>query len=102
MKIDSFEAAAIQKNLNRLINQTYKLLPVREENGDWETPLTTIIEEISGMIDILNQEKLFSLLCKLQGLSYLTEEKDFYLYRRIVFECLSLLNIIKGDYDERS
>ena len=95
MKVNDFNLTAIQKNLMRLINQIYKLLPQREEEKDWKTPLSTIIEELLGMIDLLNQEKLFSLLCKLQGLNHLEQEEDFPLYRRIIFECLTLLNEIK-------
>lgn len=85
---------AILANLKRLTNQIYKLLPNREENIDWETPLTTIIEEFSGMDRLLNDqhEILFSLLCKLEGLFTLTNENDFFLYRRIIFECLGLVD----------
>lgn len=97
MKVNDFNLTAIQKNLMRLINQIYKLLPQREEEKDWKTPLSTIIEELLGMIDLLDQKKLFSLLCKLQGLNHLEQEEDFPLYRRIIFECLTLLNEIKGE-----
>ena len=99
MKVNDFNLTAIQKNLMRLINQIYKLLPQREEEKDWKTPLSTIIEDLLGMIDLLNQEKLFSLLCKLQGLNHLEQEEDFPLYRRIIFECLTLLNEIKGEIE---
>lgn len=99
MKVNDFSLTAIQKNLMRLINQIYKLLPQREEEKDWKTPLSTIIEELLGMIDLLDQEKLFSLLCKLQGLNHLEQEEDFSLYRRIIFECLTLLNEIKGEIE---
>ena len=99
MKVNDFNLTAIQKNLMRLINEIYKLLPQREEEKDWKTPLSTIIEELLGMIDLLNQEKLFSLLCKLQGLNHLEQEEDFLLYRRIIFECLTLLNEIKGEIE---
>lgn len=93
---------AILANLKRLTNQIYKLLPNREENIDWETPLTTIIEEFSGMDRLLNDqhEILFSLLCKLEGLFTLTNENDFFLYRRIIFECLGLVdNLMKTCQD---
>lgn len=90
------ENTAINDNLKRLTNQIYKLLPNREENLDWQTPLTTIIEEISGMSRLLpNRTALFSLLCKLEGLFTLTQENDFYLYRRTIFECLNLLQTLK-------
>ena len=41
--------AAVERNLKRLTNQIYKLLPSREEGLDWQFPLDTIIEELSGM-----------------------------------------------------
>jgi hypothetical protein len=98
MEID---AAAICTNIKRLIGQVYKLLPNREENVDWQTPLTTIIEELSGMSRLLigQQENLFSLLCKLEGLYTLDKEEDFFSYRRTIFECLNLLSIIKGEIE---
>jgi hypothetical protein len=94
--------SAISNNLKRLISQTYKLLPNREENLDWQTPLTTIIEELGGMTKLLGnyQEKLFSLICKLEGLFDLTEEGDFFLYRRTIFECLNLIQDIKKVIEE--
>jgi hypothetical protein len=39
----------IYHRLQGLINQTYKLLPNREEGTDWEKPLETIIEELAGI-----------------------------------------------------
>jgi len=89
---------AIAFNLKRLTNQIYKLLPTREENVDWQKPLETIIEELAGMDSLLvdQHETLFSLLCKLKGLLTLTEEDDFALFRRTIFECLSLINNLKN------
>lgn len=84
---------AIEVNLRRLTNQIYKLLPSREEGSDWEKPLETIMEELAGMdrMFVDQHNVLFSLLCKLEGLFTLTNDNDFQLYRRIIFECLSLL-----------
>ena len=88
---------AIIENLKKLINQVYKLLPNREEDIDWKTPLSTIIEELSGMDKLLLNfhDILFPLLCKLKGLYDLVEEEDFFLYRRTIFECLNLLSSLK-------
>ena len=85
---------AIKNNLTRLTNQIYKLLPNREEGIEWETPLRTIIEEFSGMDELLigQHDILFPLLCKLAGLLSLSEEEDFFDYRRTIFECLSLVS----------
>lgn len=93
------DKSAITNNLKRLTNQVYKLLPNREEGLDWEAPLVTITEEFAGMNIILNNETLFSLLCKLQGLKTLKENEDFYDYRRIIFECLSLIQTMKEEVE---
>lgn len=91
------DKSAIDKNLNRITNQIYKLLPSREEKSDWQKLLATIIEELAGMDRLLfdQHEILFPLLCKLEGLFLLSEDKDFFLYRRTIFECLGLINNIK-------
>jgi hypothetical protein len=87
---------AIVKELKKITNLIYKLLPNREENIDWEKPLETIIEELAGMDRLLidQHEILFPLLSKLEGLFTLTEEDDFALFRRTIFECLGLMNTI--------
>ena len=86
-------------NLKRNINLVYKLLPMREEGSDWEKPLETILEELVGMSRLLVglQPALFPIICKLEGLFSLTDEKDMALFRRTIFECLSLLSKINYD-----
>lgn len=89
--------SAVEENLKRIINQVYKLLPMREENGEWEKSLATIKEEIAGMNQVLvnEQELVFSLLCKLEGLVFLNKDSDFQLYRKTIFESLNLLVQVK-------
>lgn len=89
----------IEALFKRDINLIYKLLPLREEDKDWKKPLQTIIEELVGLNRLLFdfQTDLFLVICKLEGLFTLTSEEDFPLYRRTIFECLSLLNDIKND-----
>ena len=98
LKYDAeIDNAAVVHNLKRITNQIYKLLPNREEGIDWETPLTTIMEELAGMDRLLldEHEILFCLLSKLEGLFMLINEDDFFLFRRTIFECLSLMNSLK-------
>lgn len=86
----------VERRIIKNINQIYKLLPVREEKLDWEKPLETIFEELKGMSSLLDKDdEFFGLLCKLEGLFYLTEDDDFQLYRRTIFECLTLMNSLK-------
>ena len=79
---------AIVKNIDRITNQIFKLLPSREEGNDWQTPLNNLILEIAGMAELLKDHfNLFPLLCKMESLLTLTEENDFMDFRK------------SGDYD---
>jgi len=51
---------------------------------------------------IVNQDSLFfTILCKMEGLFDLTDDiKDMSLYRRTIFECLSLLNSLNKNVIE--
>lgn len=90
---------AIESNLKRIINQTYKLLPLREQGKDWQKPLQTLIEQIAGMSNLIEKqdELFFSILCKMKGLTFLTGECDMVLYRRTILELLSLLGLLKNN-----
>lgn len=83
----------IQVNLTRLTNQIYKLLPIREEGGDWRRPLETIMEEVAGVDRLFldQQPMVYKLACKLEGLYSLNYAEDFMLYRSIIFECLGII-----------
>lgn len=86
--IDNIEV--LEKNFVRLINQMWKLIPMKENEENWEKQLDTVILEIAGLKEIFLQEPLFlQLLAKLEGLR--TENIEFSLYRKTVFECISLL-----------
>lgn len=87
----------VQNDIKRIVNQIYKLLPMREEKKDWQKPLQTIIQELAGMKRLFlgqQEQSFFILLCKLEGMFELVQSIDFDLYRRTIFECLSLLNQI--------
>ena len=87
---------AIIENIDRIINQIFKLLPSREEGGDWEAPLQNLILEVGGMNSLLSDHTiLFSLLCKMEALTILTEEEDYLAFRKLIFECLGLLKQLK-------
>ena len=97
MKYDlKMDNKSIDNFFKRIINQLYKLLPMREQGKDWEKPLETLIEQLCGMkrLMIHYQDNLFlTIICKMEGLFNLTDDtKDMSLYRRTIFECLSLLN----------
>lgn len=88
---------AVIREIERLIDQIFKLLPYREEGEDWTLPLQTIMEELAGMQRLLVEHPgiTFPLMCKLEGLFTLTHDADFLDFRRTIFECLSRLNEVK-------
>jgi hypothetical protein len=74
----------------RLTNQLWKLIPMKEHEEDWEKQLDTVVLEITGLKEIfILTPTLVSLLSKLEGLRVV--EVPFTLYRKTVFESISLL-----------
>ena len=85
---------SVKMDINRLTNQLWKLIPMRENEENWESQLETVIIELVGLREIFNiDEKFLVLLSKLEGLKNL--ETDFQIYRKTVFESISLLREIK-------
>lgn len=86
----------IIENFNRITNQIFKLLPLREEHGDWIAPLESLTTEIKGILILFEDQKdLFSLVCKMEGLKTLDKEEDFLIFRKTIFECLGLIAKVK-------
>ena len=88
----------IQQRLQILINQTYKLLPEREQGSEWQKPLETIIIELQGLYNLMNHSfaiVFLTLFNKLEGLYSLTKDSDFLSYRKTIFDCLSLMNTLQ-------
>lgn len=82
---------SIEKNFQRLTNQLWKLIPMRENNENWQKQLNTVILEIAGLNEIFHQDPQFlQLLSKLEGLQAV-EDISFDLYRKTIFESISLL-----------
>ena len=80
---------SLEKNITRLTNQTWKLIPMRENEEDWQKQLNTVIIEIAGLNEIFLGPVFLQLLSKLEGLQ--VKETSFELYRKTIFESISLL-----------
>ena len=81
----------LQKDIKRLSNQIWKLIPMRENQEDWKKQLDTVINEITGLDEIFLSLNFVILLSKLEGLK--TQESDFWFFRKTIFEVLELLNL---------
>ena len=93
----SIPADTLSSDINRLTNQLWKLIPMRENEENWLGQLETVIIELSGLnIIFAKQNNFIVLLSKLEGLKIV--ETDFNTYRKTVFETISLLR--EMSYDE--
>lgn len=79
----------VAKNVQRLTNQLWKLIPMREHDEDWQKQLDTVIIEIAGLNEIFVGPVFLQVLSKLEGMRI--KETNFELYRKTVFECISLI-----------
>lgn len=89
-----FSIEEINNEIIRLTNQLWKLIPMRENNENWQNQLETVIIDIAGKDEIfLHNSHFLQLLSKLEGLRLINTE--FSIYRKTVFECINLLQEIK-------
>ena len=97
--IDNFgidiASESVERNITRLTNQIWKLIPMKENNEDWEKQLDTVNLEIAGLGAIFAAKPQFlTLRAKLEGIK--TQPNiEFELYRKTIFECLTLLTDVR-------
>lgn len=91
----TFSDEVVIAEIQRLTNQLWKLIPMRENHENWQKQLETVLLEIVGLKELFLHIPLFlQLIAKLEGLRA-TEDSDFELYRKTVFECIGLLQRLK-------
>ena len=89
-KYGAAEVVDVKQSIARLTNQLWKLIPMRENEEDWNKQLDTLILEITGLNEIfVINVSMMQLLSKLEGLRLV--DTSFELYRKTVFESISLL-----------
>lgn len=93
----NFPAETREQDFVRLVNQLWKLIPMREHEEDWVNHLSIVIEEISGLVEIYKDKvEGLILLSKLEGLTS-NVCADFMIYRKTVFKCIDLLGKVIKD-----
>ena len=86
-----FSEEEIKNEIIRLTNQLWKLIPMWENNEDWNKQLETVIIDIAGKDEIfLHDSHFLQLLSKLEGIH--NKETEFNIFRKTVFECINLIN----------
>lgn len=88
-----FSKEDVVKNIRRLTNQLWKLIPMRENDENWEKQLDTVILEFIGLNEIFIGPIYLQTLSKLEGLK--VKDVNFELYRKTIFECISLIQEFK-------
>ncbi len=95
----SFSPEVIISSIMRLINQIWKLIPMREHNENWQKQLNNVIIETAGMNEIFVQDSHFlQLLANLEGLS-VKEDLGFDAFRAKVFESINILSGLKHELE---
>ena len=95
--IFDFPYEIVEIEVQRLTNQLWKLIPMKENDEDWQRQLDNTIIEITGLQEIfLNNPLFLQLLAKLEGLR-LSEDVEFSLYRKNVFDAIDLLQEFKDE-----
>lgn len=83
-------------NINRLTNQIWKLIPMMENEENWQKQLNTVIIEIAGLNEIFSSNPQFlQCLSKLEGL--MVETVEFEIFRKTVFEIISIVQGFKNE-----
>lgn len=87
-----FESRDISNDIKRLINQIWKLIPMKENQENWERQIDLVIVELLGLQEIFqNRIYLLRILSELEGLKKHTE-LEFIEFRSIVFSIISLVS----------
>lgn len=87
----------IAKDIGRLTNQIWKLIPMRENDEPWQNQLDKVLVELVGLHEIFGfNDKYLTLLSNLEGLKLV--DVSFEIYRSKVFESITLLRESCKDY----
>ena len=92
----SFSKEEIKNEILRLTNQLWKLIPMWENNENWNKQLETVLVDIAGKDEVfLHNSHFLQLLSKLEGIR--VEDVEFNIFRKTVFECINIINEVGKD-----
>ena len=92
-----FSDVIVGKDLRRLVNQIWKLLPMRENEENWQKQLNSVLNELYGLHIMFDDQLDFLILVsKLEGL---VKTDNFMTYRMVVFSAISILTELANKYD---
>ena len=85
------EKQVVANDITRLINQVWKLIPMRENNENWKKQIDFLLVEVRGLQALFNEHLDFLIIISsLEGLRS-SDDIEFVHYRSVVFSIISLL-----------
>lgn len=93
----SVPVKALRNNFSDIINQVYKLLPLKEEsnNSELDFHFSTLLFRIRGMSTLFpNEPRWITVLALIESARH---ESDFRLYRKAVLDSCSIIKSL-GEY----
>ena len=76
----------------RLINQIWKLIPMRENNENWEKQIDSVLIELNGLHEIFSESVSFiTVIASLEGIRALGAQCSFENFRRTIFEIIDAI-----------
>lgn len=91
----SFEADTVRNDIKRLINQVWKLIPMREAKENWKHQLEIVLIETVGLQELFHDElDLLIIISKLEGLK--ETESSFAYYRSEIFSVIHVLGELRN------
>lgn len=85
------EKQVVANDISRLINQVWKLIPMRENNENWKKQIDFLLVEVRGLQALFNEHLDFLIIISsLEGLRS-SDDIEFVHYRSVVFSIISLL-----------
>lgn len=88
-----FSSSAWEYNNRRIINQVFKLLPMYENEEDWQKQQQTMLLELKGYNEVLEGSPDF--MVAIGKLAALEHAEDKFGFRKLIFETITALKEAK-------
>lgn len=79
----------VKNHMKRLVNQIWKLIPMRENDEDWKYQLELVTMQLIGFQKIFEQIDILIPITKLEGLKH--QKTTFRQYRSEIFSVIDML-----------
>jgi hypothetical protein len=83
----------------KTIGKIYKILPLFEEDKDWQSYVNSFVIELNGFNDFINTNvEMIELISNINGLNQIVDKKEL---RKIIFTSINLVKKIESQMVEK-